>query len=123
MGAPPTAELEPLADGRIAQTDEQDMGMTYTELSTFGTLRKTSKCGPYSMFCKLVNKWGDQSKPVEVSWNLTLGNTTNFACCGFFLQFLCRQDSLGLFSFLQLQIDYCIYLIIRKHLNLISLFS
>lgn len=68
MGAPPTAELEPLADGRIAQTDEHDMGMTYTELSTFGTLRKTSKCGPYSMFCKLVNKWGDQSKPVEVSW-------------------------------------------------------
>lgn len=67
MGAPPTAELEPLADGRIAQTDEQDMGMTYSELSTFGTLRKTSKCGPYSMFCKLVNMWGDQSKPVEVS--------------------------------------------------------
>lgn len=27
--APPTAELEPLKDGEIAQTDEADMGMTY----------------------------------------------------------------------------------------------
>jgi NAD+ synthase (glutamine-hydrolysing) len=28
--APPTAELEPLgAGGEVAQTDEQDMGMTY----------------------------------------------------------------------------------------------
>ena len=27
--APPTAELEPLREGTAAQTDEQDMGMTY----------------------------------------------------------------------------------------------
>ncbi len=27
--APPTAELEPLKDGAVEQTDEQDMGMTY----------------------------------------------------------------------------------------------
>ena len=27
--APPTAELEPIREGTAAQTDEQDMGMTY----------------------------------------------------------------------------------------------
>ncbi len=27
--APPTAELEPIRPGTAAQTDEQDMGMTY----------------------------------------------------------------------------------------------
>ena len=38
--APPTAELEPLKDGAVAQLDEVDMGMTYDELSVFGRLRK-----------------------------------------------------------------------------------
>ncbi|XP_060569113.1 glutamine-dependent NAD(+) synthetase-like isoform X2 [Ruditapes philippinarum] len=55
--APPTAELEPLADGKLAQTDEEDMGMTYEELSVYGRLRKQQGCGPYSMFCKLVHMW------------------------------------------------------------------
>lgn len=36
--APPTAELEPLKHGQLAQTDEEDMGMTYAELSQFGRL-------------------------------------------------------------------------------------
>lgn len=67
LEAPPTAELEPLADGQITQTDEQDMGMTYAELSEFGTLRKTYKCGPYSMFEKLVHKWSDKCTPKEVA--------------------------------------------------------
>jgi NAD+ synthase (glutamine-hydrolysing) len=66
VDAPPTAELEPLKDGHLAQTDEQDMGMTYSELSEFGRLRKQSYCGPYSMFCKLVACWKEQS-PKEVS--------------------------------------------------------
>nr|XP_023675539.1 glutamine-dependent NAD(+) synthetase isoform X1 [Paramormyrops kingsleyae] len=57
MAAPPTAELEPLRDGHISQTDESDMGMTYAELSVIGRLRKISKCGPYSMFCKLIDMW------------------------------------------------------------------
>lgn len=52
---PPTAELEPLQDGQVAQTDEQDMGMTYDELNQFGKLRKQQYCGPYSMFCRLVS--------------------------------------------------------------------
>ena len=33
------------------------MGMTYDELSIYGKLRKQKGCGPYSMFCKLVNAW------------------------------------------------------------------
>ncbi|XP_072045971.1 glutamine-dependent NAD(+) synthetase-like [Amphiura filiformis] len=67
MDAPPTAELEPLADGKIAQTDEVDMGMTYKELSTFGRLRKIAMCGPYSMFCKLVHQWKDNCTPSQVA--------------------------------------------------------
>lgn len=65
--APPTAELEPLNQGQIAQTDEEDMGMTYDELSMYGRLRKQNCCGPYSMFCKLVHVWKDQFSPEEVA--------------------------------------------------------
>ena len=47
--APPTAELEPITE-TYTQTDEDDMGMTYAELSRFGRLRKMEQCGPVSMF-------------------------------------------------------------------------
>ncbi|XP_040266065.1 glutamine-dependent NAD(+) synthetase [Bufo bufo] len=57
LSAPPTAELEPLKDGQVSQTDEDDMGMTYNELSVYGKLRKVVKTGPYSMFCKLLLLW------------------------------------------------------------------
>merc|ERR1712223_1982715 len=57
LAAPPTAELEPLEDGQIAQTDEQDMGMSYDELSVYGRLRSSNRCGPYSMFMALAQKW------------------------------------------------------------------
>lgn len=68
LSAPPTAELEPLDEsGRLAQTDEQDMGMTYAEISVFGKLRKQSQCGPYSMFCKLVSTWKKDYTPAEVN--------------------------------------------------------
>jgi len=69
LSAPPTAELEPLKDGRLAQTDEQDMGMTYAELSRYGRLRKPGACGPYSMFMKLAHEWGNQKNldPEEVA--------------------------------------------------------
>ena len=36
---------------------QEDMGMTYEELSTFGRLRKNQRCGPYSMFTKLLHMW------------------------------------------------------------------
>ncbi|XP_063823288.1 glutamine-dependent NAD(+) synthetase isoform X1 [Ostrinia nubilalis] len=67
LQAPPTAELEPLTDGQITQTDEQDMGMTYAELSEFGRLRKTHHCGPFSMFHKLVHTWSDKCTAQEVA--------------------------------------------------------
>lgn len=33
------------------------MGMTYAELAEYGRLRKIEKCGPFSMFQHLLNKW------------------------------------------------------------------
>lgn len=54
--APPTAELEPLSANQI---DEEDMGMSYQELSFFGRLRKIMGCGPVSMFQKLTFEWAN----------------------------------------------------------------
>ncbi|CAH1996567.1 unnamed protein product [Acanthoscelides obtectus] len=67
ISAPPTAELEPLKQGKLAQTDEEDMGMTYAELSQFGRLRKIENCGPYSMYCKLVQTWSSSYTPKQVA--------------------------------------------------------
>lgn len=67
LNATPTAELEPLQDGQLMQTDEQDMGMTYDELSTYGRLRKQACCGPYSMFCRLVATWRHDLSPKDVA--------------------------------------------------------
>ncbi|XP_042218889.1 glutamine-dependent NAD(+) synthetase-like isoform X2 [Homarus americanus] len=67
IGAPPTAELEPLNEGELVQTDEADMGMTYDELSMYGKLRKVECCGPFSMFGKLVHLWSDCCTPKEVA--------------------------------------------------------
>uniref|UniRef100_A0A6I8S685 Glutamine-dependent NAD(+) synthetase n=1 Tax=Xenopus tropicalis TaxID=8364 RepID=A0A6I8S685_XENTR len=67
MSAPPTAELEPLTDGKVSQTDEDDMGMTYAELSVYGKLRKVLKAGPYSMFCKLLLMWKNICTPKQVA--------------------------------------------------------
>jgi len=69
LSAPPTAELEPLVEGRLAQTDEQDMGMSYNELAQYGRLRKPGNCGPYSMFMNLVHTWGKERDltPQEVA--------------------------------------------------------
>ncbi|KAI5101338.1 glutamine-dependent NAD(+) synthetase, partial [Silurus meridionalis] len=67
VAAPPTAELEPLINGQVSQTDEADMGLTYSELSVIGKLRKLSKCGPYSMFCKLIHSWRENCSPLQVA--------------------------------------------------------
>ncbi|CAM9737959.1 unnamed protein product [Chrysoparadoxa australica] len=68
VAAPPTAELRPQENSgqnsiEHSQEDEDDMGMTYEELSSFGRLRKVSNdlCGPVSMFKKLVHVWKEQS--------------------------------------------------------------
>lgn len=46
---------------------QEDMGMTYEELSQYGKLRRPFRCGPYSMFCKLVHAWRDRMSPYQVS--------------------------------------------------------
>lgn len=69
LACKPTAELTPLdqTTGKYLQTDEEDMGLTYDELSIFGRLRKSFilinilllvfRCGPVSMFKELTMKW------------------------------------------------------------------
>ncbi|KYQ89652.1 glutamine-dependent NAD(+) synthetase [Tieghemostelium lacteum] len=56
LNATPTAELEPITEN-YTQSDEADMGMTYAELNQFGRLRKFNRCGPVSMFERLVAEW------------------------------------------------------------------
>lgn len=70
LDAVPTAELEPITKEYV-QSDEADMGMTYSDLSTFGRLRKVERLGPYSMFSKLVHVWSDLS-PVQVAAKVKL---------------------------------------------------
>ncbi|SJL03478.1 related to QNS1-Glutamine-dependent NAD Synthetase [Armillaria ostoyae] len=71
LDAVPTAELEPITENYV-QADEADMGMTYDELSVFGRLRKVEKCGPYSMFTKLVHEWGSFLSPVQIAEKVKL---------------------------------------------------
>ncbi|KAH6567296.1 hypothetical protein BASA60_009103 [Batrachochytrium salamandrivorans] len=66
LDAPPTAELEPITASH-QQTDEEDMGMSYKDLSVFGTLRKIFKMGPVSMFQRLLHDWGATLSPSEIA--------------------------------------------------------
>ncbi len=52
----PTAELRPISES-YTQTDEDDMGLTYGELSIMGQLRKDFRCGPVSMYKRLLTIW------------------------------------------------------------------
>lgn len=67
LDAVPSAELIPIQEGKGVQSDEVEMGMTYDELSAFGRLRKVDKCGPFSMFGKLVQEWGASLSPAEIA--------------------------------------------------------
>ena len=57
VAAPPTAELEPIREGSAAQTDEQDMGMTYEVGRTvrrgvyFGVLPVGGRCNDVCRHC------------------------------------------------------------------------
>ncbi|TKR62311.1 hypothetical protein L596_026293 [Steinernema carpocapsae] len=53
----PTAELRPLVNGEIAQTDEDEIGLTYDEMSHIGRLRRPGCKGPFAMFLALVPLW------------------------------------------------------------------
>lgn len=63
--ATPTAELVPFSE-TYTQSDEDEMGMTYAELSIFGRLRKIDKCGPFGMFQRLLHTWSDRHSPREI---------------------------------------------------------
>ncbi|XP_065319393.1 glutamine-dependent NAD(+) synthetase-like isoform X2 [Gordionus sp. m RMFG-2023] len=68
LKAKPTAELCPLdSEGTVVQSDEEEMGMTYEELSVYGKLRKQKVCGPYSMFVKLLQTWGTLYPPKQIA--------------------------------------------------------
>lgn len=71
LTAIPSAELIPIGADNAIQSDEVEMGMTYDELSVYGRLRKVEKCGPFSMFGKLVQEWGTAYSPTEVGTHLT----------------------------------------------------
>lgn len=64
LDAVPTAELEPISD-TYRQSDEEDMGFTYDELSILGRLRKSFKLGTVGMFERLLVDWADR-KPRDV---------------------------------------------------------
>ncbi|KAJ3316371.1 glutamine-dependent NAD(+) synthetase [Blyttiomyces sp. JEL0837] len=64
--ATPTAELEPITENYV-QSDEVDMGMSYDDLSVYGTLRKVSRCGPYQMFLVLLARWTPQLSIEEIA--------------------------------------------------------
>ena len=68
-GAPPTAELRPMASSdkeEHSQLDEEEMGMTYEELGVYGKLRKICRCGPVGMFRRLCVEWAHLS-PTNVA--------------------------------------------------------
>nr|ODN86659.1 NAD+ synthetase [Cryptococcus depauperatus CBS 7841] len=67
LHAIPTAELIPVGPDKVVQSDEAEMGMTYEELSVFGRLRKVEKCGPFSMFGKLIQEWGSYLSATEIA--------------------------------------------------------
>ena len=54
LDAKPTAELEPITLS-YTQNDEDDMGVSYHDLSFMGTLRKFYRCGPLSMFYNMLS--------------------------------------------------------------------
>lgn len=57
---------------RLTKRIQADMGMTYDELSVFGRIRKVDKCGPYSMFTRLVHEWGAFLSPLQVAEKVKL---------------------------------------------------
>lgn len=63
--AKPTAELRPRnLENSVEQLDEDEMGMTYSELDEYGKLRQIQRNGPLSMFETLLVKWYSKKDPV-----------------------------------------------------------
>lgn len=60
--AVPTAELRPMKEGEVMQTDESELGLTYPEMATLGKLRKVDHLGPLYTYKKLISEWRHMSK-------------------------------------------------------------
>ena len=58
--ATPTAELLPLSAGVQADESENEMGLTYEELSKFGILRSVDRLGPWSCYLRLLAEWKER---------------------------------------------------------------
>ncbi|KAI9808621.1 MAG: glutamine-dependent NAD(+) synthetase [Sarcosagium campestre] len=63
--AVPTAELVPFTE-TYTQSDEEEMGLTYEQLSILGRLRKVSKLGPFGAWERLLHEWQDTMTPREI---------------------------------------------------------
>uniref|UniRef100_A0A1I7YUW2 Glutamine-dependent NAD(+) synthetase n=1 Tax=Steinernema glaseri TaxID=37863 RepID=A0A1I7YUW2_9BILA len=63
----PTAELRPLVNGEVAQTDEAEIGLTYDEMSQIGRLRRPGCKGPFAMFLALVPLWRPRMTHEEIA--------------------------------------------------------
>ncbi|CAB4060566.1 E6.3.5.1 [Lepeophtheirus salmonis] len=59
--------LPPPSTNHRIYSEEADMGMTYEELSQYGKLRMTERCGPHSMFNKLTHSWRNKASPDETA--------------------------------------------------------
>ena len=66
--ATPSAELIPNATGTAAgiQSDEEEMGLSYNELSVFGQLRKNERLGPWGQWQRLMGLWAGQMAPRQI---------------------------------------------------------
>lgn len=53
--ANPTAGFVPFSENYV-QSDEEEMGLTYEQLSILGRLRKGSKLGPFRAWERLVHE-------------------------------------------------------------------
>lgn len=62
----PTAELLPLSAGVQSDESDQEMGLTYAELSQFGLLRKADRLGPWSSYLRLLSIWTDR-RPSQIA--------------------------------------------------------
>lgn len=59
--ATPTAELLPLSAGVQDDESENEIGMSYNDLSVFGIYRRVEKLGPWSCYLRLLSVWQDRN--------------------------------------------------------------
>ena len=99
--ATPSAELIPNTTG--IQSDEDEMGMSYEELSTFGQLRKNERLGPWGQYLRLRQMWGKST-----------------AVALFVLRVCCRQ--LGHPSKFRRSLDLIGYVVCYPEYNVLTLY-